>query len=177
MKIDVQEATMKDEISNKILIKKTELFSLSSLCGKREESIAQELYSALEPWNFENLNYPGLFGWNEFKSDKCVKLEHGRAIIEVKKVTEKSEYGYWHGLIQSLLYQFQEEEIGNTSDLCFLCFILDWGRKAGTQLNDQEKKFLSKYIGQGIYFVRISMLNPPFIEHNIENDWTLINND
>jgi len=82
---------MKVEICKQIVAKKSNLFSLNTSCGKREDSIAQELYSSLEPWTFEDISYPGLFGWREFKSDKFVKLENGRAIFEVKKVTEKAE--------------------------------------------------------------------------------------
>lgn len=168
---------MNDEICNQIVTKKAELFSLSASCGKREDSIAQELFAVLNPWVFEDLSYPGLFGWEEFKSDKFVKLNNGRTIIEIKKVIEKSEYGYWHGLIQSLLYRFQEKEKGSTDSLLFLCIILDWGRKAGKQLDEKEKKFLSQYVDQQIYFVRISMSGQFFIEHNLKDGWTLINKE
>lgn len=173
----INKLSIKDEICDKIVEKKSNLLSLRSLYGKREERITKELYSVFDPWRFKNINYPGLFGWNEFKSDKSIQLKNGRAIIEVKKVTEKSEYGYWHALIQSLLYQFQEEENAKKVDLCFLCFILDWGRKSGTQLNDKEKKFLSQYIDQNIYYVRINMRSPLFIEHNLKDRWILINGD
>ncbi len=168
---------MNDEICNQIISKKAELFSLSTYCGKREDSIAQELYTVLAPWVFENVSYSGLFGWEEFKSDKFVKLNNGRTIIEIKKVIEKSEYGYWHGLVQSLLYRFQEKEKGGTEDFLFLCIILDWGRKAGIHLDENEKKFLSQYVDQQIYFLRISMSGKLFIEHNLKKGWTLINKD
>lgn len=167
---------MKDEICSQIANKRADLFSLSTFCGKREDSIAQELYDLLTPWEFHPLNYPGLFGWEEFKSDKYVKLNNGRVIIEVKKVIEKSEYGYWHGLIQSLLYRFHETEKGNT-DMLFLCIILDWGRRAGKHLEENEKKFLSQYVAQQIYFLRISMSGQFFMEHNLHNGWTLIENE
>jgi len=168
---------MNDEICDQLYAKKTELFSLSTSCGKREDSIAQELYSVLEPWVFENVNYPGLFGWEEFKSDKCVRLKNGRVIIEVKKVIEKTEYGYWHGLIQSLIYRFQENEKNSTENMLFLCIILDWGRKSSMQMDEKEKRFLSMYIDQQIYFARISMSCHFFIEHNLKGEWTLVNKE
>jgi hypothetical protein len=166
---------MINEICTKLEEKKKELFALCTLCGKREDSIAQELYLALDPWNFKNVKYDGLFGWEEFRSDKFVQLENGRAIIEVKKVIEKSEYGYWHGLIQCLLYRFQENANRDTDNVLFICIILDWGRKLGQRLDEKEMQFLSQYKSQQIYFIRISMIGQPFIEHNLGKDWTVIN--
>lgn len=97
-----------DEICRQIETKKTDLLKLSNSCGKREDSLAQELQSALAPWTFENLQYSGLFGWEDFRTDKFTKINDCRIIIEVKKVNEKSEYGFWHALIQALIYRFLE---------------------------------------------------------------------
>lgn len=166
---------MKAEICSQIEAKKAGLFSLSYCEGERETTISNKLYTALSPWDFKNINYSGLFGWTGFHTDKYVELPNGRAVIEVKKVVEEREYGYWHGLVQSLIYRFKEGENGYTGNLLFLCIVLDWGRKLGVQLDEQEKRFLSQYIDLEIYFVRICMSNPPFMEHNLKDEWEILN--
>lgn len=177
---------MKDEICNQLENNenKAKLFALKNSCGKTEANIVKEFYKILE-WSPETAIYSGLLGWKSFKSDKYIKINNCRAIIEIKKVVENSEYGYWHGLIQSLIYRFHEDlqkkddVIQKKKDVIFLCIVFDWGRKGGIPLDEKEKDFLSMYIDQDIYFVRFGMSGPsPFIEHNLkENQWTLIRED
>lgn len=164
---------MNDEICKQLEQKKAELFALNTSCGKTEASIVKDFYRILG-WSIEKVKYEGFFGWESFKSDNCRKINNCRAIIEIKKVVENSEYGYWHGLIQSLIYKFHEDLQGN-KDVIFLCIVFDWGRKGGTPLEEKEKDFLSMYIDQKIYFVRFGMSGEfPFLEHNLKNKWLYI---
>ena len=158
--------------------KKDKIFKLSDLCGKHENNIAKKLFEVLGWNNLEKKEYNnGLFGWKEFKTDKCRKLNEQLLIIEVKKVTEKSEYGYWHALIQGTLYSFlqsKESKDKKKEDYLILCIVLDWGRKAGSKLNTDEQSFINKFKEDKIYFIRINMVGPKFIEHNLGNSWMII---
>lgn len=163
---------MKTIILNEIKDKKDEIFSLSTLCGKCENYIAKILFQFLN-WDLSKKGYNGLFGWRNFDTDKCRKIGDDLLVIEVKKVTEKKEYGYWHALIQGLIYSYQQTELSD-GDFIVLCIILDWGRGADNFLNDKEKQFIDQFQNNNIFFVRVSMLNNKFIEHNINTNWEVI---
>jgi hypothetical protein len=126
-------------------------------------------------WNFNYLNYDGLFGWEKFKADKFAKINDGIIIFEVKKVIEKSEYGYWHAISQAILYEFLQRD--TRVDFLILCVVFDWGRKSHESLNENEKRFLNQFKEKKIFFVRISMGSSPFIEHNLKDEWTVIRED
>ena len=118
-------------------------------------------------------NYEGLFGWKGFRTDGCRKIDDTLVIIEVKKITKGSEYGYWHAFSQGLIYSYQQQhQSGN--DFLVLCIILDWGRAAGQKLSEREKRFLNLFREQQIYFLRVNMIEKQFIEHNINTDWASI---
>lgn len=55
-----------------------------------------------------------------------------------------------------------------------LCIILDWGRKAGKELDEWEKDFIDKFKNNKIFFLRINMLRNKFIEHNLSGRWEKI---
>ena len=162
-------------IINDFSDKKDKIFQLSNLCGKHENNIAKKLFEVLG-WkdDLKQKEYNGLFGWGKFKTDKCRKLNEQLLIIEVKKVTEGSEYGYWHALIQGMIYSFLQTKEENKNYLV-LCIVLDWGRKGGQELNEQEKKLIDKFKEDEILFLRINMLENKFIEHNLIDGWKIIN--
>lgn len=163
---------MRERIRNTMLEKKEDIYQIKNLCGKHENKISSILFNILN-WSVENKEYTGLFGWDQFKTDKCLRIGNKTAIIEIKKIIEKTEYGFWHSLIQALIYAFKEgnQEI---NELIFLCIVLDWGRKSGQVLNDEEKRFLNIFTCKGIRVIRISLVNSFFIEHNLSNDWEVI---
>ena len=155
--------------------KKDDIFRLDTLCGKHENSIAKELFKVLN-WKLEKKEYNGLFGWSKFITDKSRIIEEKLLIIEIKKITEKSEYGYWHALIQGMLYSFLQSK--EERDYLILCIVLDWGGKAGSKLDHDERSFIDKFKNDKIYFIRINMTgDAKFIEHNLGNGWMIINGD
>ncbi|MGD9369817.1 MAG: hypothetical protein PVF14_00215 [Desulfobacterales bacterium] len=162
-------STILDEIENN----KNSIFELSTTSGKNENDISKLLFESLR-WDLEKKSYGGLFGWSKFDTDKCRTINSELLILEVKKVTEKTEYGYWHGLVQSLIYSYQQSALSENNFLV-LCFILDWGRNAGNELREDEKNFLDQFRDHKIRFARVSMANNKFIEHNLDEDWTTIN--
>src|SRR3989338_6904424 len=90
-----------DSLADKYLA----LTLLQSECGKEEETLTPILFKKLG-WRYEKKNFSGLFGQTRFESDHIVKLPEINFVVEVKKVTEGKEYGFWHSVIQGLLYQF-----------------------------------------------------------------------
>lgn len=108
------------------LNKRDKIFRLSSLCGNHENNIAKKLFEILGWNNLSQKKYNGLFGWKEFRTDKCRdkcrELNERLLIIEVKKVTEKSEYGYWHALIQGTIYSLLQRKEEDKSYSCFALF-------------------------------------------------------
>ena len=155
--------------------KKDGIFQLSNLCGKRENNIAKELFEKLGWGDLKPLKYDGLFGWKKFETDKCKEINKQLLIIEVKKVTEGSEYGYWHALIQGMIYSFLQSK--KDKNYLILCIVLDWGRKEGQELNEQERNFIDKFKNNKIFFLRINMLKSKFIEHNLIDGWGKISVD
>ncbi len=137
-----------ENIASYIVNKKNTIFSVQNLCGKKENDILKILFERL---GIENLNdketYDGLFGWKEYKPDGYLFYNSSQCeiIIEGKKVTEGAEYGYWHALIQALLYSKRHSAKYGRSP-CVICIILDWGRKATIPLDSIEKDFIDYFV-------------------------------
>jgi len=161
--------------------KKSAIFNLSDQHTKRETTITKLLFRALG-WNdVESKYYNGLFGYKRLHTDGCRKINDKLVIIEVKAVKPKGrdgyEYGYWNALSQGLIYSYQQQRLSSEQNFLVLCIILDWGRAAGTILNDYEKQFLNKVRNDKIHFLRMSMTNKKFIEHNMNTNWAIIHED
>ena len=166
---------IKQKIVDIFADKKSEIFELSSLCGRHEKSIENKLFELLKELDQKKTReYEGLFGWENFKPDKCININGYLLIIEVKKVTEKSEYGSWHAIIQGVIYSFLEKKLFRNKNFLVLCIILDWGRKAGQTLNENEKNFIDQFKFYQIYFLRVNMIGEKFIEHNLSEEWQII---
>ena len=157
-----------DQVISGMTINRDKLCDLKDKCGKSEKKLSRNLFVQLG-WNNYKNSFEGLFGWQRFDSDHKVKLDRDSFVVEVKKVTEGSEYGYWHAVIQGLLYQFR------LSGSCpVLCIILDWGRRSGQKLTGDDKAFLSQFQKNSIYFIRFNLSNDFFIEHNLKGNWNEI---
>lgn len=141
------------------------------LCSKSERNLTSILYEQLK-WEHQKQKFDGLFGWGQFEADHRVTVGNITFIAEVKKVTEGSEYGYWHAAIQGLLYQHQLHK--ELQQIPVLCIILDWGRKSKYLLNESEHDFLDRFRGEQIYFSRIRMDDTIVIEHNLAGKWETI---
>ncbi len=149
------------------------IFDLGKPSNRHEENdLTKRLFKALG-WRVDKKNYEGLFGWKGFRTDGCLKIDDTLVIIEVKKITEVSEYGYWHAFSQGLIYSYQQQREPE-NDFLVLCIILDWGRAAGRKLSGHEKRILNFFRERQIYFLRVSMIEKQFIEHNIHMDWESI---
>ncbi len=132
--------------------KKEEIFKLSDLYDLPEDDVKKELFNLLEELNLhEPKKYSGLFGWNEFRPDRYINIDKHLLIVEVKRVIKHREDYYWHAPIQGMIYSFLEKK--ENDNFSVLCIILDWGRKAGKKLDDDERKF---------------------IEHNLDGEWKSI---
>ena len=140
------------------------ILSLRDHCGKREDSLASIYYTTLAA-HAEKFSVSGLFGWDEHKADHLVTVQANTFVSECKKVTEQGEYGYWHALIQAAIYRHKANQYQ------VVCTVFDWGRKAGVRLQSPEISFLSPWIEDQIYVVRISLANNYFIEHNLQGEW------
>lgn len=122
------------------------------------------------------------FGWNSFRTDGCLSCtDEPKIIFEFKKITEGREYGYWHAMIQGLIYDFFERPKRPISDLDYpphvvIVFIIDWGRACDRKLNTQEKEFLNKFKDErNIYTIRIRSGKNSSIEHNLSNNrWRIL---
>jgi len=164
-----------ENIASYIDDKKDTIISVQNLSGKKENDILKILFERL---GIENLNeketYDGLFGWKEYKPDGYLFCNSSQCeiIIEGKKVTEGSEYGYWHAPIQALFYSKRHYAKYERSPFV-ICIILDWGRKATTLLDSFEKDFIDYFLNDNIYTIRASMA-AQFIEHNLNGigNWT-----
>ena len=169
--------TIKQKIIDIFENKKKEVFRLGDFYDENEESIKKKLFEILE-WNDLNhkdkRKYCGLFGWESFKPDLHINIDNCLLIVEVKKVTQKTEYGYWHALIQGMIYSFSEKRLGNKKFIV-LCILLDWGRRSGFVFEKNEKNFIDQFRCHQIYFLRVSMVNRKFIEHNLKDEWHYIN--
>lgn len=157
--------------------KKDILLELKKKETKKEKCLKQVLYSNFGWTKQKDRKYEGMFGWKEFKTDRCVKIDDQLVILEVKKVTSKKEYGYWHAAIQGCLYNYLEakKKIKEDTPACnwfILCIVLDYGRKKG-QLSDLEKEFLDHFKCMNVYFIRINM-KCNTIEHNLKSCWAII---
>ncbi|MEA3361178.1 MAG: hypothetical protein U9R17_17470 [Thermodesulfobacteriota bacterium] len=165
-----------ETIANYINEKKDIIFSVQNLCGKKENDILKILFERL---GINNLIvkklYDGLFGWKKYEPDGYLFCNSSQSeiIIEGKKVTEGAEYGYWHALIQGLLYS-KRHYTKYEKYPYVLCIILDWGRKAAIPLDSSEKDFIDYFVNDNIYIIRVSMVETQFIEHNLKGhgNWT-----
>lgn len=159
--------------------RKSEVFSMQNLCGKKEPSLVPIFFEKLGIDNdISQITYQGLFGWEEYKPDGHIrgpsKFSTADIIFEVKKISESTEYGYWHCFIQGLIYAKRHQLQGPPPDV--LCIVLDWGRKSGIGLNQNEQN-LSDYFKQDrIHTIRFSLSGNLFIEHNMmgSGNWQII---
>jgi len=163
---------VENKLIHDIETNRSAIFDLGKPSNRRENDLTKELFKALG-WDVDKKNYEGLFGWKGFRTDGCRKIDDTLVIIEVKKITRGSEYGYWHAFSQGLIYSYQQQhQSGN--DFLVLCVILDWGKAAGQKLSEREKRFLNYFRERQIYFLRVNMIEKQFIEHNINTDWASI---
>ena len=146
------------------------LSKLMNLSNNNEITLTPLLFDKLEWTNIKKRSFQGLFGWGPFNTDYEITLAEIKFVVEVKKILQKSEYGYWHAAIQGLLYRYRL----NDSNIPVLCIIFDWGRKAGEILGEDDKIFLDKFKSDGIYFIRLNMTKKFFIEHNLADKWSKI---
>ncbi|HOK97058.1 MAG TPA: hypothetical protein PKW71_13140 [Anaerohalosphaeraceae bacterium] len=125
-------------------------------------------------WDVRPKSYDERFGWRRFDTDGCLTIDDTLVIIEVKISKPGTEYGYWNAFSQGLIYSFQQKQDEPGKDFLVLCIILDWGRAAKRKLNECEKEILDLFRPHRIYFLRVSMADKPFIEHNLNTDWSVI---
>ena len=155
------------QLADKIAMHHVGLLALRDQCGKDELTLSSKLFLllgvAVAPYNVS-----GMFGVNPLRTDGLISIGKSKFIAECKKVTEKTEYGFWHAAIQGLLYRCRE----NTTPI--ICFIFDWGRMAGQALPPEERAFLSRWSEEEIRFVRLSLSDAHFIEHNLLGEWISI---
>jgi hypothetical protein len=146
---------------------------------QKEDKLRDKLIKQLG-WTAENCTLRGMFGWKEFKTDKKVthinnKCLNPHFVLEVKKVKEQTEYGYWHGVIQTLLYRYilsKDPPPTKCRNLPILCVVVDWGRARQRFLCFCEIEFLYKYREhENIFFVRIAFDDKLIrLEHNLSCD-------
>jgi hypothetical protein len=146
---------------------------------QKEDELTDRLIKQLR-WTAVDCTLRGMFGWKEFKTDKKVthinnKCLNTHFVLEVKKVEEKTEYGYWHGVIQTLLYRHLLTKYPPSTEsrnLPILCVVVDWGRACWRLLCCREIGFLYKYLKhENIFFVRIAFHgNLIRLEHNLSCD-------
>ena len=146
---------------------------------QKEDELTDRLIKQLG-WTAVDCTLLGMFGWKEFKTDK--KITHinseclnSHFVLEVKKVKEQTEYGYWHGVIQTLLYRYSLTKVPlsrESRDLPILCVIVDWGRARQRFLCCCEIGFLCKYSkDENIFFLRIAFDGDSIrLEHNLSCD-------
>jgi len=156
-------------VIDSLVNKKADLALLHDECGKKEITITPILFDKLGWRTYEKKIFKGLFGQQNFGSDHIVKLLGINFVVEVKKVTEGKEYGFWHSVIQGLLYQVASELEGEEK-LPVLCIILDWGRAANRPLNKYEQEFLNWFKNENIFCVRFKLTGYFIIEHNLLAD-------
>ncbi len=140
------------------------IFKMCDKCGKQERTLEAIYYHTISGVT-ERINVPGLFGLRNHQPDKLITIQNTKFVSECKKVIEGREYGYWHAIIQGVIYRHQGAQYP------IVCTVFDWGRKAGEQLTEHERKFLGEWILKEIYFVRISFSQDYFIEHNLNSNW------
>jgi len=166
---NVIEKILKDITNNK-----SEIFELQV---KHETKITKDLFKLLS-WNSDKKSYNGLFGWGSHRTDGSIEIDNTLVIIEVKTVKPKGrdgyEFNYFHALSQGLIYSYQQQCVAPGRKFLVLCIILDWGRAARRELNDDERRFLDKVRNDRIRFLRVSMSNKKFIEHNMNTKWAII---
>jgi hypothetical protein len=147
--------------------------------NQKEDTMTKNLIKQLG-WTAVDCTLRGMFGWEEFKTDKKIthinnKCLNSHFILEVKKATCKAEYAYWHGVIQTLLYRYSLTHDPNSKEprgLPILCVVVDWGRASHRLLCYCEIGFLCKYSkDENIFFLRIAF-DGMFIrlEHNLSSD-------
>ena len=152
------------------------IVSVQNLCGKPENEIAKTLFENLNVHNRkQSISYNGILGWGKYDPDGYFPCNSSSSdlVVEVKKVTEGSEYGYWHALVQGLIYS-KRHHTKYKKVPCIICIILDWGRKAGTPLDLHDQDFIDYFIKDKIHTLRVSLVGIPFIEHNLNGHgkWT-----
>jgi len=156
-----------EKILTDITKNKSKIFELSGT----EREITQELFKLLK-WEKYPKSYEGLFGQGSFKTDGCMTIKDEVVVFEVKSVKEKHkdvyEWGYWHALSQGLIYSYKQLHEPSEKDFLVLCIIFDWGRAAGRELDEDDRGFLDQFRKDRIRFLRVSMSNKKFIEHNME---------
>jgi len=168
-----------EKIIGDITRNKSAIFELSNKYKKRENHISKLLFESLE-WGVEGKSYTGLFGWGGHRTDGFIKIDNKLVIIEVKTVKPKErycyEFNYFNALLQGLLYSYQQAALPE-NNFMVLCIILDWGRAAERELNEDERGFLDQFRKDRIHFLRVSLSNKKFIEHNINTNWAIIKED
>lgn len=141
-----------------------EIASMHDMCGKGEKSLENHLYTLLGAQT-DDFVVSGLFGWGEHKADRLLTVGASQFVCECKKVTETSEYGYWHALVQAQIYSYRNQNFP------VVCIVFDWGRLAGRNLEPSDSGFLLPWIERDIYFIRISLSGRHFIEHDLNGAW------
>jgi hypothetical protein len=154
------------------------LISLQNHRQKTEKEIADLLFQGLKVSDrLQSISYDGLFGWRKHDPDGYFLCSDSMSdlVVEIKKVTEGGEYGYWHALIQGLIYAKRHKTEYQTIP-CIICVVLDWGRKAGKSLDSLEQEFIDHFVEDNIHTIRVNMVDSPFIEHNLYGGgkWTKI---
>lgn len=143
--------------------------ALQSLAGEHEDRLANRLCQAFG-WPRNSGHFDGLFGWARFQHDSEIQVNGTAFLAEFKKITEKREYGFWHAVMQGLLYHYCLDSAGRET-MPVLCFVLDWGRAAKRPLDRREQCFLDRFRQQRICFVRARLVEPCAIEHNLGTGW------
>ncbi len=155
------------QLANTIAIHRVELLALFDQRGLHERALSARLFTQMN-LPIEPKSLPGMFGMNHINTDGLVNINGVNIFAECKKVVENREYGFWHAVIQGILYRSKE------STILTVCFIFDWGRTKGRALNSEEFIFLSRWTENGIRFVRLSLSDSRFIEHNLLGEWITI---
>jgi hypothetical protein len=144
-----------------------------------EEILTKNLLNQLG-WTGTNYQLRSMFGQDYFKTDKKITHINGNClnshfILEVKKAIPNTEWAYWHGVIQTLLYRYSLTHDPNSiepRDLPILCVVVDWGRVSYRFLCYCEIDFLCKYFkDKNIFFLRIAFDSTLIrLEHNLSSD-------
>lgn len=153
-----------NHLQNVIQEKREAVLALHDQCGKKETTLESRLYSILDA-STQVFVIQGLFGYEEHRADRLVTVGESQFVCECKKVTEGTEHGYWHALIQAQIYRHRNQKFP------VVCIVFDWGRLAGKKLEPKDSDFLLPWTEEAIYFVRISLADNHFIEHNLNNIW------
>jgi hypothetical protein len=156
-------------------------FAVKEMQSKGEGCIAGKILRGLSLSDkVKSFQYSGLFGFDYFRPDAFIPagalLRDHDVVFQVKKAELKTEWNYWHGLIQCAIDEWQHRA-KRSSPAAHVCVVADWGRAAGRPLDHGERSFVDTFTQHfDTYMIRSSLVGESFIEHNLKgiNNWTTV---